>query len=252
MNRLAFVAALATVSMCPLAAHADGTVHSSLFEGDYLFQGQRVVADSGYYHLEMQGDGNLVVYAGAGTSDALWSTGTWQYCLASWPSRVCAPRVAQYATLQDDGNFVVYWGQSDPAWASNTAGSPDPSTAQLWMQGDGNLVEYRWASSNRYSVWDSHTAGTVLGQTSAVHTSVTHVESNTNFAGDDYNAAYTNDAMQCGQWCASSAFAPAGTSCNAFTWVPPGVQGPSGVCWLKSAIPGSSFASGMVSGYIRH
>jgi PAN domain len=254
MNTKTLAAAVACFGMIATsrAALADGSPRSTLFEGEYLFQGQRLVSDDCYYHLEMQGDGNLVVYGGYEGGTSLWATGTYQRCGGVWPFVSCAPAAAQYATLQGDGNFVVYWEAGFPAWASNTANAGKPGTAQLWMQDDANLVLYSDVGSTLSPVWASGTKGAVLGQTCSYETSVTHVEQNTNLAGEDYRDELTNDAMQCGSWCASSAWAPNGSHCNAFTWVPPGVQNASGVCWLKTGIPSSSSAPGMVSGYIRH
>jgi hypothetical protein len=178
------------------AARADGTPHSTLYEGDYLFQGQRVVGDAGYYHLEMQTDGNLVLYA---QSTAIWATGTNQLCVG-WPFPTCAPQAARFATLQGDGNFVVYWKPGVSAWATNTPGGEASDTAQFWVQEDGNLVEYRWRGA-QFVEWASNTApgGEKLGSTLDVSTSITHIEDDVNLAGGDYKAADTNDPMQCGQ-----------------------------------------------------
>lgn len=253
MTKLPFALALFGSLVASRAALADGTIHSTLYAGDYLFQGQRVVADSGFYHLEMQGDGNLVLYAGPGTSSPKWATGTNEWCYGNWPFRSCVPGAAQYATLQSDGNFVVYFAQGTPGWASNSAGGAGASSSQLRVQQDGNLVEYRWTGSEEVVWWASNTAGAVLGSSIEPGTSITHIEDNVNFAGDDYRGEFSNDVMQCGQWCASSTWAPAGASCNAFTWVPAPISGySSGVCWLKTGIPAASSYSGAISGYIRH
>jgi hypothetical protein len=252
MNNLAFAVTLLGVVVVSGAARADGRASSSLYEGDYLFQGQRVVADGCSYHLDMQTDGNLVLYAGTGTGSPRMATGTNLWCWSAWPYSGCDVYPAIYATLQGDGNFVVYWPGDSPAWATSTAGGNASNTAQLWMQDDGNLVEYRW-EPGRFAQWASNTVSGSLGQSPCpLQTSVTHIEQNTNFAGQDYAAPNTNSAMECGQWCASSAWASAGQQCHAFTWVPPGVQGPTGMCWLKGGIPASSYASGLVSGFIRH
>lgn len=250
MHKLAFTVTLFGIALVSRAAFADGTPHSILYEGDYLFQGQRLVADDGFYHLEMQGDGNLVLYEGAGTGNARWWSGTYERC-GSWPTHGCVKEAARYATLQSDGNFVVYFQQGDAGWSSNTSFGNDYGSAELWMQGDGNLVGYRWNGSSRFVSWATNTAGPVQGQSSPGST-ITHIEDGTNFAGDDYAYVYTNDVMQCGQWCASSLWAPAASECNAFTWVPPGVQNVSGVCWLKKAIPAASYGAGLISGFIRH
>jgi hypothetical protein len=109
----------------------------------------------------MHTDGNLVLYGGAGASAPEWSTGTNQKCVgvSVWPFQSCFTAAAAYATLQSDGNFVVYWAAGDAAWATNTAGGAGSNDAQLWMQQDGNLVEYRWSGSSEAVWWASNTAG---------------------------------------------------------------------------------------------
>lgn len=140
--------------------------------------------------LDMQSDGNLVLYQ-SGTT--LWNTGTWgQNC----GSNQC------FAAFQPDGNFVVYNG-STPLWNSQTAGNPGAtfvltdqlphleivSTSQsiLWanaftfsagnlslpqgasvnlgptvlaMQSDGNLVMYQGSTPLWYSGSGGHNCGT--------------------------------------------------------------------------------------------
>ena len=60
----------------------------------YLYAGQGLVGGGGcYYHLDMQFDGNLVLYAG---NTAYWATNT-------------VGRGA-YAVMQSDGNFVCTTG----------------------------------------------------------------------------------------------------------------------------------------------
>ena len=54
----------------------------------------------------MQGDGNLVTYAGPGQG-AVWSTNTPGYAGA-------------WFAVQNDGNLVVYDAGGVPRWASNT------------------------------------------------------------------------------------------------------------------------------------
>jgi hypothetical protein len=78
----------------------------------------------------------------------------------AWPRGALA---AQFATLQSDGNFVVYWAQGLSAWATNTPGGKASNTAQLCVQGDGNLVEYR-QSGGQFVEWASNTEGASLGQ----------------------------------------------------------------------------------------
>jgi hypothetical protein len=65
-----------------------------------------------------------------------------------------SPGGAFIASLQGDGNFVVYRvGNNTPLWSSNTSGK---GGVKLIMQGDGNLVLY--TSSNK-PVWATNTGG---------------------------------------------------------------------------------------------
>jgi hypothetical protein len=83
----------------------------------------------------MQLDGNLVVYQG---TTPLWSDKRF--------------RTSDFvATMQSDGNFVVYDLGSVPRFASNTSGH---AGAYLVMQPDGNLVVY---SSANVPLWASNT-----------------------------------------------------------------------------------------------
>ena len=57
-------------------------------------------------------------------------------------------QIISNAIMQTDGNFVLYNGAGAPIWASNTSGS---AYSYLIMQDDGNLVVYTegsptWAS----------------------------------------------------------------------------------------------------------
>jgi hypothetical protein len=98
---------------------------------------QPVTSCDGRFVLVLGGDGNLVLYEG---STALWSAGT-------------AGKAGVRATMQGDGNFVVYDGGGNPLWASNTAGN---NGAYLTVQNDGNAVIY---SAGGSALWSTGTAG---------------------------------------------------------------------------------------------
>jgi hypothetical protein len=80
-------------------------------------------------YLEMQTDGNLVLYHSCtgmyGPYHAVWASNT-QY-------------EGSYAMMQSDGNLVVYNAYRGAVWASGTYGNTD---AWLAIQSDGNLVIY--------------------------------------------------------------------------------------------------------------
>ncbi len=96
---------------------------SQLLVGQSLVRGEGLVAVGGVYRLEMQGDGNLVLY-GPGS-------------IPRWAAP--GPSAATRVILQGDGNLVMYDVANRPVWSSQT---PGDAPNRLTMQGDGNLVLY--------------------------------------------------------------------------------------------------------------
>jgi hypothetical protein len=84
-----------------LAAHGSG-----LASGEFMQS--RIVSNNGLYHLDYQGDGNLVLYA----------PGDVPY----WASNTPGASVG-YTVMQGDGNLVVYDATGTPIWASGTWGN---------------------------------------------------------------------------------------------------------------------------------
>lgn len=82
-----------------------------------------ITSQDGRFTLNMQGDGNLVLYGPSG-----------KY---RWDSATHGQSVTQ-TVMQGDGNFVIY-GPGGALWASGTHGH---SGAWLVVQNDGNLVIY--------------------------------------------------------------------------------------------------------------
>jgi hypothetical protein len=115
----------------------------------------------------MQSDGNLVLY---NSEHALWSSKTGR--LAQPPSipgtsigatlqggvtlavgqKIVSPSSYYVATMQADGNFVIY-GPSGAIYSTRTSGA----SPRLVMQGDGNLVLYAGGGVR----FNTGTAGTV-------------------------------------------------------------------------------------------
>jgi hypothetical protein len=109
----------------------------TLTDNHELTANQSLASCNGDYTLDMQGDGNLVLYQG-GT--ALWASGT-------------SGSSADEAILQGDGNFVLYTSAGSPVWSSGTAGDAGDT---LTVQNDGNVVIY---SSTGAALWDTGTDG---------------------------------------------------------------------------------------------
>ncbi|PZE24743.1 hypothetical protein DEI86_11945 [Curtobacterium sp. MCBD17_028] len=95
------------------------TVGSSLSAGAQLNSGQGITSANKQYTLNMQADGNLVVY---GMNRALWSSGT-------------SGKPGAYLKMQADGNLVVYLG-SKAIWESHTSNKP---ANKLTMEDNGDL-----------------------------------------------------------------------------------------------------------------
>jgi hypothetical protein len=122
-----FFACLTLVGTMLLSASSSYAAanESVLRLGETLQKGQHLVSPNGQYFLEMQTDGNLVLY-GRGT--ALWNTQTGGN-----------PNV-KYAQLQIAGYFVLMGDNGYTYWAAQNR-----NYAQAYflnLQDDGNLVLY--------------------------------------------------------------------------------------------------------------
>jgi hypothetical protein len=113
---------------------------NQLTTGKRLSAGQSLNSSNGRFHLNMQTDGNLVIYDG---SSPIWATGTWN--TTNRPNRV---------DMQSDGNLVTYNDANQASWATGTWGSGRVNP-YLEMQDDGNLVIYH---NGRSPLWASGTS----------------------------------------------------------------------------------------------
>jgi hypothetical protein len=102
--------------------------------GQALTVGHIVSSPDSINILELQTDGNMVIYA---RGRAIWSTKT-------------SGKKASFAVLQSDGNFVLYTAADKPLWQSHTAKT---AGSRVQMQNDGNLVIY---SATDKATWASH------------------------------------------------------------------------------------------------
>jgi chitinase len=116
------------------------TGKNTLSTGQRLPAGQGLTSSNGRFHLNMQTDGNLVIYDG---SSPIWATGTWN--TTNRPNR---------AEMQSDGNLVLYNDANQASWASGSWGSGRVNPF-LEMQDDGNLVIYH---NGRSPLWASGTS----------------------------------------------------------------------------------------------
>ncbi|KAG9442161.1 hypothetical protein H6P81_018015 [Aristolochia fimbriata] len=119
-------------------------VTNLLFSGEHLGPGQ-YLAYGETYGLLMKEDCNLVLF---------------EYKVAIWSTRTGGQGRNCYATVQEDGNFVVYTPEGRGLWAANNVAKPRGRHV-LVLQKDRNLVVYgpvSWSSGTQ-----SHTSSQVEG-----------------------------------------------------------------------------------------
>ena len=114
---------------------ASNTLNTGLTSGQYLSVNQHLLSPDTQSTLNLQPDGNLVLYSNF---------------KAAWANYVSSSK-ASFLAMQPDGNLVEYDSSSKPLWQSNTSGHPG---AYLTTQTDGNLVIY---SSSNTPLWASST-----------------------------------------------------------------------------------------------
>jgi hypothetical protein len=117
--------------------------------GQTLSDGETVTSGNGLFTLDMQTDGNLVLYVDPaiyGHAHPLWWSGT-------------EGHPGAHAVMQSDGNLVVYLG-STPLWWSHTQGQG----AYAYVQNDGNFVLYH----NSTALWYTSTYGTTTSYTNCL------------------------------------------------------------------------------------
>jgi hypothetical protein len=111
-------------------------ISTQIASGTTLHAGEYLRSPDWRYTLVMQEDGNLVVYY-VDRYTPIWSSRTWN-------------NGGAYATLQNDGNFVVYDKDGKALWNTYTYSQ---GASVLKMQNDGNLVAYR--NSDNHFTWNS-------------------------------------------------------------------------------------------------
>ncbi|MER6950810.1 hypothetical protein ABT294_43020 [Nonomuraea sp. NPDC000554] len=128
------VAAQAASADTATTAGAVQAANDRLGPGESLLPGQSLT--SGRFKLVQQAQGNLVFYDG---TKALWTSPT-------------SGKPGARATMQKEGNLVIYGVDNKPLWSTPTAGNPG---AYLLLPKDsGNLVLY---SRDNAPLWSSNT-----------------------------------------------------------------------------------------------
>ena len=91
--------------------------------------GKYLHSTNGQYTLNMQGDGNLVVYTSAGKP--------------VWASNTGGTGSQNFLAMQGDGNLVVYTSAGKPVWASDTGGTGSGSRLVLQNGGTSRNLHQR-------------------------------------------------------------------------------------------------------------
>ena len=118
-------------------------------QGNHLGIGAALISSNKRFRLDMQSDGNLVLYKEP-EHRPIWHTDT-------------VGKGGFRANLQHDGNFVVYTESSVPIWNSRT--QDRIGNNYLKVQDDGNLVIYAKDSNGlitplpKYAQWSTGTNG---------------------------------------------------------------------------------------------
>lgn len=140
---IAALAGLVSLALPTTAAGASPqVVGSELRAGQTLMPGQSLLAPLQGVRLDMQPDGNLVMYAlGCGPASptcpyAMWALGTWG-------------QPGNHLVMQTDGNLVVYSRAGKAVWATGTWGTGSANV--LRVLDDETLV----VSSGQRTVWST-------------------------------------------------------------------------------------------------
>ena len=107
--------------------------------GSLLPLGQHLVSFNKKVTLEMQTDGNLVIYC---RGKAIWQSGT------------AGTHIKDGLQIQFDGNLVLYRNDGRAVWQSKTALTDGN---HLILQDDGNLVFFGMMYGHVY--WNAGTGG---------------------------------------------------------------------------------------------
>ena len=135
MNFFIF-AIFSSIAALAFAVDTLGIQADTFGPGGILFSGDSTFSPAGLYRLEMQPDGNLVVYTNNGVN-----------AIVMWDAQTVG-RGGKRAVMQKDGNFCIQNAAGENVW--NTWTYDAGSVARL--QDDGNLVVH---SPNGYTVWSS-------------------------------------------------------------------------------------------------
>jgi hypothetical protein len=108
-----------------------------------LYKGQALYSQNGWYRLQMQYDGNLVITDKAGT--VTWNSGTYG-------------TAAEFAAFQSDGNLVLYAADRvTPIWWTNRGQYPQDAGYFWDLDKNGELVLFDRGFTPLWRSWTGRT-----------------------------------------------------------------------------------------------
>ena len=117
------------------------TIQSCILGGSLgwkINEGSKFYSDSRHCYIELQTDGNLVLYRDF-DHKAFWASGTGGKDISN-------------VQFQSDGNLVLYDKEGSAVWSSDTH---NKGVQRLILQDDGNFVMY---DGDDKAVWSTHTS----------------------------------------------------------------------------------------------
>ena len=220
----------------PIETVSSAITVQNLQEGDYLFQGQNLVASLCYFRLAMQGDGNLVVYGWAGAQQSNLGQ---RYRPSSCRVRGCLRQVTKRRQLRCvfvRGN--VPCGRPTPR-AHPARGCRCRTTGTWCFTPDRTRSGPRTQRDRRLPGTAPKFRGRRRRGWSGI--SIFRRRISPEIAPQEF----TGYASWCGVECGKR------SNCEAWTFVPRPADYSTGgaACWLKSAIPTGVTGPLLTSGY---
>ncbi|WP_444914626.1 hypothetical protein [Microbulbifer sp. TRSA007] len=129
-------------------AHAKDT----LYGGEYLYPGDKLVSSNGKHELLLASNGSLQLRQ---ESSLIWSSMV--HGSDNWRGSKTGNTGIKAVMQASDGNFVVYSSNNGPIWSTFKRASFDNKNSKLILQNDGNLVIYK---PDMTPIWHSGTVVT--------------------------------------------------------------------------------------------
>jgi len=156
-------------------------------------------------------------------------------------------------------SFQVFIGTDFPGKDYRTFACPDgPAECERVCLSESQCKSFTWTNDSKQCFLKTEVPQQVADQrcisgsrigANAIHIDAPPwkkitVEYSVNRPGGDYTKIAAQGYEECKHACEID------SRCNAFTWVKPGIQAPTGVCWLKDVVTPGVTDTNMVSGFV--